>query len=102
MHLFPRTLKPARQHTTPLMLLAGAALGPEVSGLRYAFHCNDGANHCLFQRTYGEDGRHDYVLGARTPGPNVFLDGYTIPGGTFSPHPLVRSLGFATTFPAKT
>lgn len=61
-------------------------LGPKSGGYRYTFDINDGSSHCLVQRTYAEDGRHDYVLGARTQGPNVFLDGYSIKGLTSGPH----------------
>lgn len=58
--------------------------GPKEGGFRYTFSVSGSFN--LFQRTYAEDGRHDYVLSTRRPGPNVFLDGYTIEGGTAGPH----------------
>ena len=40
---------------------------------RYAFHVSDGTGN-LFQRCYSEHGRHDFVTGSRTTGPNVWLD----------------------------
>jgi hypothetical protein len=61
-------------------------LGPKSGGHRYAFYFDGASSHNLCQRTYSEDGRHDYVLGPRTPGPNVFLDGYSIMGEGSGPH----------------
>lgn len=40
---------------------------------RYSFNLND-SSFVLMQRCYTRDGRHDYVTGARTRGPNVFVD----------------------------
>ncbi len=45
-----------------------------TGGRRYAFNIDD-AQLVLFARNESRDGRHDYVLGSTTPGPNVFLDG---------------------------
>lgn len=42
---------------------------------RYAFYVNSGTGN-LFQRCFSDQGRHDFVTGARVSGPNVFLDGY--------------------------
>jgi len=61
-------------------------IGHKRGGYRYTYYITGNSSHNLFQRTYAEDGRHDYVLGQRTPGPNVFLDGYTIEGGTTGLH----------------
>jgi len=61
-------------------------LGPKRAGYRYTFYFDAASSHNLCQRTYTYDGRHDYVLGPRIPGPNVFLDGYSLKGGTQGPH----------------
>ncbi len=61
-------------------------IGPKSGGYRYTYYIDGSSSHNLFQRTYTDDGRHDYVLGPRTPGPNVFLDGYSTRGGTTGPH----------------
>jgi hypothetical protein len=61
-------------------------LGPKKAGYRYTFYFDAASSHNLCQRTYTYDGRHDYVLGPRIPGPNVFLDGYSVKGGTQGPH----------------
>lgn len=44
-----------------------------TGGRKYSFNINKGSFN-LFQRCYTRGGRHDFVLGARVPGPNVFLD----------------------------
>ncbi|WP_237763918.1 hypothetical protein [Terrimicrobium sacchariphilum] len=41
-------------------------------GRRYAFAVS--GQLCLVRDCYSEDGRHDFVFGGLTPGPNVFLD----------------------------
>jgi hypothetical protein len=41
-------------------------------GRRYSFYVNGQLN--LVQRCFSRDGRHDFVLAARTRGPNVFFD----------------------------
>jgi len=61
-------------------------LGPKRAGYRYTFYFDAAASHNFCQRTYTDDGRHDYVLGPRIPGPNVFLDGVSQRGGTQGPH----------------
>jgi hypothetical protein len=61
-------------------------LGPKSGGYRYTFYFDAASSHNLCQRTYTDDGRHDYVLGPRIPGPNVFLDGVSERGGTQGPH----------------
>lgn len=61
-------------------------LGPKRAGYRYTFYIDAASSHNLCQRTYTDDGRHDYVLGPRIPGPNVFLDGVSERGGTQGPH----------------
>jgi hypothetical protein len=45
---------------------------------KYSFNLEGGASFNLFQRCYTNGGRHDYVSGSRVPGPNVFLDSYSI------------------------
>lgn len=42
-------------------------------GRRYSFGIDDSQN-ILFQRLLTRDGRHDFVSGSRTPGPNVWVD----------------------------
>ena len=44
-------------------------------GRRYGFLISKGVGN-LIQRSYTNDGRHDYVTGSRVTGPNVFLDSY--------------------------
>jgi hypothetical protein len=61
-------------------------LGPKQAGYRYTFYFDAAASHNFCQRTYTDNGRHDYVLGPRIPGPNVFLDGVSQRGGTQGPH----------------
>ena len=43
-----------------------------TGGRRYAFNIN--GQLCLIQRCTARNSRHAFVLGARVPGPNVFLD----------------------------
>jgi hypothetical protein len=43
-------------------------------GRRYSFNIDD-SSFILFQRCYSEMGRHDFVTGSKTAGPNVFVDG---------------------------
>ncbi|WP_144008882.1 hypothetical protein [Pedobacter africanus] len=45
---------------------------------KYSFNLEAGSSFNLFQRCYTDGGRHDYVTGSRVPGPNVFLDSYSI------------------------
>lgn len=47
-----------------------------TGGRRYSFNVS-GATGVLFQRCYSELARHDFVSGARVPGPNVWLDCYS-------------------------
>jgi len=44
-----------------------------AGGRRYSFNLADGIGN-LFQRCYARSGRHNFVSGARTTGPNVWLD----------------------------
>jgi hypothetical protein len=44
-----------------------------AGGHRYSFNIND-SQHILFQRCLARHGRHDYVSGSRTTGPNAFVD----------------------------
>lgn len=45
-----------------------------TGGRRYSFAIQSGIGN-LFQRCYAKSGRHDFVMGSRVTGPNVFLDG---------------------------
>lgn len=47
-----------------------------TGGRRYSFNLSGGTGN-LFQRCYSEEARHDFVSGARTTGPNVWLDCYS-------------------------
>jgi len=44
-----------------------------ASSRRYSFYIDD-SDFILFQRCLAKDGRHDFVSGSKTPGPNVFVD----------------------------
>ena len=61
-------------------------IGPKQGGYRYTYYIGPGSNHCLVQRCYAYDGRHDFVTYAWSPGANVFLDCLTEKGGTQGPH----------------
>jgi hypothetical protein len=45
-------------------------------GRRYSFNVD--GQRCLVQNCYTRNGRHDYVNGSRTPGPNVFYNSTSI------------------------
>lgn len=45
-----------------------------TGGRRYSFNLDD-ASFVLMQRCYTRGGRHDFVTGSKTAGPNVFVDG---------------------------
>ncbi|MCP5538258.1 MAG: hypothetical protein H7A51_18750 [Akkermansiaceae bacterium] len=49
------------------------AKSENTGGRRYSFNL-DGACFTLVQRCYTREGRHDYVTGSLTAGPNVFVD----------------------------
>jgi hypothetical protein len=53
-------------HLDPKSTLAG--------GNRYSFNIDD-VSYVLFQRCLTRGGRHDFVSGSMTPGPNAFVDG---------------------------
>ena len=44
-----------------------------MGGRRYAFFI-DGGEQVLVQRCYSRNGRHDFVTGAKVPGPSAFVD----------------------------
>lgn len=48
--------------------------GVVTGGRRYSFYADD-SDFLLFQRLLTKSGRHDFVSGSRTPGPNVWVDG---------------------------
>jgi fibronectin type 3 domain-containing protein len=53
-----------------------ASLDPKsqtTGGRKYSFSIDD-SSYALFQRCLTRGGRHDYVSGSLTPGPNVFVD----------------------------
>lgn len=56
-------------------------LGPYDGSYRYSFYMKGKSNHVLMQRNFSELARHDFVLGSRVPGPNVFLDSMLVYGG---------------------
>ena len=58
------TVKDCRS-TKPISTITGSR--------RYAFHIN-GGQYCLVEGCVAREDRHGYVTGARTTGPNVFLD----------------------------
>ncbi len=45
-----------------------------TGGRKYSFNLESNSTSNLFQRCLTWGGRHDYVTGAKVPGPNVFLD----------------------------
>ncbi len=47
-----------------------------TGGRRYSFNVSQSTG-TLFQRCYAEQGRHDFVSGSRTSGPNVWLDSHS-------------------------
>lgn len=48
--------------------------GATQGARRYVFLYEGNAAFNLIQRCYNQGGRHTFVIGARVPGPNVFLD----------------------------
>lgn len=60
-------------------------VGPFGGGFRYPFFINGGTGHLVYQ-CYTEDGRHDFVGGARTMGPSAFVKCTAVRGGTSEPH----------------
>lgn len=44
-----------------------------IGGNKYSFYVDD-SSYNLVQRCLTRGGRHDYVTGSKTPGPNVFVD----------------------------
>jgi len=60
--------------------------GTRSGGRRYSFNINDAFAN-LFQRCFARDGRHDFVSGSKTPGPNVWVDSVAVSASTDSgPH----------------
>ena len=60
--------------------------GTLSGGRRYSFNVDD-SDFVLFQRCLAKDGRHDFVSGSRTPGPNVWVDSTAIDSNSDSgPH----------------
>jgi hypothetical protein len=60
-------------------------VGPVRGGFRYTYAIG-GGNNVLVYNCYAEDGRHDFVLGARMAGPYVFLRSTAVRGGQSEPH----------------
>lgn len=50
---------------------------PILGGRRYSFLI-DGGSFNLIQRCYTRGGRHDYAMGSRVAGPNVFVDNLSV------------------------
>lgn len=60
-------------------------VGPFGGGFRYPFNVGGGTGH-LFYQCFSEDGRHDFVGGARTAGPYAFVSCTAVRGGQSEPH----------------
>jgi len=60
-------------------------VGAKRGGKRYSFSIS-GGNNILIYRCFAEDGRHDYVLGARSAGPFAFVECTAVRGGQSEPH----------------
>lgn len=60
-------------------------VGPSRGGRRYTFSINGSAG-VLVYRCFAEDGRHDFVVGARTSGPNAFVECSALRGEQSEPH----------------
>lgn len=60
-------------------------VGPVRGGKRYTYAIG-GGNNVLVYNCYAEDGRHDFVIGARMAGPFVFLRSTAVRGGQSEPH----------------
>jgi hypothetical protein len=60
-------------------------VGAVRGGKRYTFPIG-GGNCNLVYRCFAEDGRHDYVIGARMAGPFAFVDCEALRGGQSEPH----------------
>jgi hypothetical protein len=61
--------------------------GETQGARRYVFLYEGNAAFNLIQRCYNQGGRHTFVIGARVPGPNVFLDCLAVGDSTDSgPH----------------
>lgn len=59
----------------------------QITGSRRYAYSIATAQRALFQRCFSESGRHDFVVGSRVPGPNVFLDGEAVNAfATSEPH----------------
>lgn len=60
-------------------------IGPVRGGKRYTYSIG-GSTGMLVYNCYAEEGRHDFVVGARTPGPNAFVKCTALAGGQSEPH----------------
>jgi len=60
-------------------------VGPLRGGKRYTYNIG-GSSGVLVYNCFAEDGRHDFVVGARTPGPNAFVKSTALRGGQSEPH----------------
>lgn len=61
-------------------------VGPKSGGRRYAFNIGGDAMGNLVYDCFAEDGRHDFVVGARVMGPNAFVKSTALRGGQSEPH----------------
>jgi hypothetical protein len=87
MHFFKSavTIEDNTQNITVRDCKSLKPVGPIAGGFRYPFNVGGGAGH-LFYHCYTEDGRHDFVGGARTMGPFAFVQCTAVRGGTSEPH----------------
>jgi hypothetical protein len=60
-------------------------IGPKRGGRRYSFSISNSMGVLVYD-CFSEDSRHDYAVGARTPGPNAFVRSTTLRGGASEPH----------------
>jgi len=61
-------------------------VGPKRGGRRYTYNVGGNALGILVYNCFAEDGRHDFVVGARTMGPNAFVKCTALRGGQSEPH----------------
>jgi len=61
-------------------------VGPKRGGRRYTFSIGGDGLGNLVYNCFAEDGRHDFVVGARNMGPNAFVKCTALRGGQSEPH----------------
>eukprot|EP00977_Amphora_coffeiformis_P030306 scaffold46113_cov214-Amphora_coffeaeformis.AAC.1 len=60
-------------------------VGPKKGGFYYSFKFTGGLGYLVY-RCRAEDGRHDFVVSARTAGPHTFLKSTAVRGDVSEPH----------------